>query len=293
MESHRGHFLNNHVAPLATHPSHAYRPVALGYGAASMGLGRIIPSNIGALTLPGGVVPGLGHHLIRPALAHGVDPTALSRISGVNGLQTNHMNNLQPRGPMNIPTPLSQLTTPHTLHQMQQRLRQAKLSKPGSKRRDFDGFIFGCNTSTYNECMQLGIFGGPRKLLPLVQTITPYDTPLFLFHYTNRTLYGVFEATSPGMENLMPQAWCGTRAGERGNVNGSPFPAQVAFRYKYRFLPLPESKFQGIGLTYFYDKPEPKLNKKQIRKLIELFAENDAATVKRAADQLIQFFRLK
>jgi len=151
--------------------------------------------------------------------------------------------------------------------------------------RPFDGFIFACDSHTYSECMSLNIFGGPRKLLSLVSEITPYDTPLFLFHTSERVLYGVFEPTSRGAENIHPWAWA------RGEYN-SPFPAQVQFRYKYEFYPLPESKFKHLIKYQPNDKPSPTLSKARCRQLIEAFAEHDAATARRAADQLVQFFNL-
>lgn len=155
---------------------------------------------------------------------------------------------------------------------------------PFRPKRSFEGFIFGCNGSTFDECMQRQLFGGPRKLMPLVAQITPHDTPLFLFHHTNRTLYGVFEATSPGMENIEPRAW--TRHGT------TSFSAQVKFRYKFKFSwPLPEAKWSSL-VKYHSGKPAPQLNKQQVRRLIEAFADNDARTAHRAGQQLIQFFNL-
>lgn len=161
----------------------------------------------------------------------------------------------------------------------------------GKPRRSFEGFIFGCNAATFDECMDLSLFGAPRKMLSQVSQITPFDTPLFLYHYTERVMYGVFEATSRGLENIVPWAW--KRDTPHGGAQGSPFPAQVQFRYKYRFLPLPEAKFSHILKYGYNNKPVPQLTREKCRGLIEAFAEHDAETARRASDQLLQFFNLR
>jgi hypothetical protein len=133
--------------------------------------------------------------------------------------------------------------------------------------------------------MDLSILAGPRQMLREVMQISAFDTPLFLFHITHRTLYGVFEATSQGAENLIPHAF------QAVSRSPNPFPAQVAFRFKYQFLPLPEAKF-GHLLTYHHNKPAASLSRENVRNLIHAFAENDAATAVRARDQLLQFFKV-
>lgn len=50
--------------------------------------------------------------------------------------------------------------------------------------------------------------------------------PLFLFNFTERCLYGVFEATQHGCSTVDNRAFR-----SRGQRN-SPFPAQVPVRYK-------------------------------------------------------------
>lgn len=170
------------------------------------------------------------------------------------------------------------ITVPAAIRLVPQHAASARRSRP------FDGFIFSCNQNTFDDCMKLGLFGGTEKMMALVSEISPFDTPLFLFHLGQRAMYGVFEATSHGRANINPFAW--SRQGEP-----SPFPAQVTFRYKYKFLPLPESVFMHL-LNYRNGKFAPTLNRIQCRTLIDLFAENDAKTARRAADQLVQFFHL-
>lgn len=45
--------------------------------------------------------------------------------------------------------------------------------------------------------------------------------PLFLFNYSDRKLYGVYEAASDGEIYIDPSAWTA------GDLQNSPFPAQV------------------------------------------------------------------
>lgn len=160
--------------------------------------------------------------------------------------------------------------------------------RDGRDRRNFDGFIFECSRDTFDECMRLGIFGAPRKLLRDVEHITSYQTPLFLYHLSDKQLYGVFEATSRGAENINPTAWL--KPGQRGP---SPFPAQVSFRLKFRFHPLPDSHFRSVIPFGRNNKPSSRLDREQVKKLIALFAENDAAMARKAVDQLIGYFHLR
>lgn len=53
--------------------------------------------------------------------------------------------------------------------------------------------------------------------------------PLFLFNYSDRKLYGIFEAISAGQMNIDPYAWTAD-----GAVH-TPYPAQVG-RFDHYFV---------------------------------------------------------
>ena len=123
------------------------------------------------------------------------------------------------------------------------------------------GAVFGCTKATKDECMSrqlLGLPGGPshRKMIEMIQ---PHSTALFLFNYSHREMYGVFEADAPGGMNLVPEAWRGQGSWRngKGGDDRSPFPAQVHFRIVKNFPPLPESRFKHIM------KYEPNSNRFQ------------------------------
>lgn len=61
--------------------------------------------------------------------------------------------------------------------------------------------------------------GLPISHMKYVRNISD-GMPLFLFHYSERKMYGIFEADGPGTSFLKAYAW----AGEGGDT---PYPAQV------------------------------------------------------------------
>ena len=70
-----------------------------------------------------------------------------------------------------------------------------------------------------------------------------HSTALFLFNYSKREMYGVFEADKPGGMNLVKEAWREHGSWRNGNDDAqSPFPAQVHFRIVFHFLPLPGAR---------------------------------------------------
>ncbi|KAL9226796.1 hypothetical protein vseg_002567 [Gypsophila vaccaria] len=131
------------------------------------------------------------------------------------------------------------------------------------------GVIFGCKYSTFKECMFKQLFGLPASHIQYVQNITP-GMPLFLFNYSDRTLHGVFEATSAGQMYINRYAW--TLDGEEI----TPFPAQVRVKIRTQCYPLKEDQYKII-LAENYLKHEPdhlwfELDKVQTRELISLFS---------------------
>jgi hypothetical protein len=69
------------------------------------------------------------------------------------------------------------------------------------------------------RCIQT-LSGLPAPHHVYVKNIVP-GLPLFLFNYSERKLYGIFEATSEGQMNINPYGWTTNGSGR------TQFPAQV------------------------------------------------------------------
>jgi len=150
------------------------------------------------------------------------------------------------------------------------------------------GLIFGCNNETHDECMSRRLLGLPGHQLKRLHKIRPYETALFLYNYSSRKLFGVFEATAaPGL-NLEPDAWrSAAQASNRLDVlarnnasrrtgaesGGSPFPAQVRFQVVHEFKPLDERRYKHIVT---YNRPgsfEFVLTEAQVEQLMAAFTQ--------------------
>ncbi|KAJ0975861.1 hypothetical protein J5N97_017826 [Dioscorea zingiberensis] len=94
------------------------------------------------------------------------------------------------------------------------------------------GAIFMSNRATKKECMKRGLFGLPHSQASFVNKLKA-GMLLFLFEHEQRKLFGVFEATSDGAMNIIPNAF---------RSSGTPFPAQVS-----RLLQLFSSKKINLG----------------------------------------------
>ena len=79
------------------------------------------------------------------------------------------------------------------------------------------GAIFMSNSETRDHCFNTGVFGLPPEYGPFVANVKQ-GMPLFLFDYTFRKLYGVFEAASDGGMDISRTAFRST---------GRTYPAQV------------------------------------------------------------------
>eukprot|EP00457_Paulinella_chromatophora_P000221 gb/GEZN01000221.1/.p1 GENE.gb/GEZN01000221.1/~~gb/GEZN01000221.1/.p1 ORF type:complete len:1802 (+),score=284.99 gb/GEZN01000221.1/:73-5478(+) len=127
-----------------------------------------------------------------------------------------------------------------------------------------DGMMFICTKETFKECMELKLLGLPRQHLRVVRSLKAKTSALFLFNVGERQVYGVFEATSNGQENMVPGAWARNKAYSRS----SPFPAQISFRVVNMYEPLAESNFRNL----FADGNRiRKLDGKQVKDLIQVF----------------------
>jgi hypothetical protein len=82
---------------------------------------------------------------------------------------------------------------------------------------DMAGAIFMSNSETREHCFGAGVFGLPPEYAQFVAKVRQ-GMPLFLFDYTERKLYGVFEATSDGGMDIRRGAFSST---------GRTYPAQV------------------------------------------------------------------
>jgi len=160
-----------------------------------------------------------------------------------------------------------------------------ELSGSGAIEQPASGIIFGCTSSTYDECFSLSMVGLPRKYLPLVNSIVGGYTLIFLFNFTNRQLHGTYIATSNGQENISLTAWRGIaptpRTGrpedmEAESEDGSPFPAQCTFDVVEEFAPVPESEFRHILEYTERQRFKFKLSRWQCRDLLETMCNYDA-----------------
>ncbi|KAG8057768.1 hypothetical protein GUJ93_ZPchr0002g23000 [Zizania palustris] len=127
------------------------------------------------------------------------------------------------------------------------------------------GAIFIANTATRDLCFRANIFGLPIEYQPFVDNIKQ-GMPLFLFDYTDRNLYGVFEAASDGGLNINRSAYIST---------GYSYPAQVCFKIVWKCRPLTEDEFSLVIEENYY---MPKkfyfdLSYKQVVELYWLFDE--------------------
>ncbi|CAH9101105.1 unnamed protein product [Cuscuta epithymum] len=107
------------------------------------------------------------------------------------------------------------------------------------------GVIFGCKNDTIEECLHRQLFGLPFPHFAYVKNIVA-GLPLFLFNYSDRKLYGIFEAASTAKMYINPYAWT-SNGSER-----TQFPAQVQIRVRIQCHPLSEDQFKPIILDNYY-----------------------------------------
>ncbi|XP_006645530.1 uncharacterized protein LOC102701776 isoform X2 [Oryza brachyantha] len=149
--------------------------------------------------------------------------------------------------------------------------------------KELGGVIFCCNRNTFDECFAKQLFGLPPRHIVYVKNVKP-GLPLFLFNSTDRSLHGIFEATSPGQRCIDQFAWMSEPTG--GTI--TPFPAQVRFSTKTKCHPLPEDKYKSVLINNYFSKERPsyfyfELDHKQTRDLISLFAPAPVRAMPRPA----------
>lgn len=79
------------------------------------------------------------------------------------------------------------------------------------------GAIFMSNRATKRECLRRQLLGLPSSQVDFVRQVKA-GMLLFLFEFERRELHGVFQASSNGAMNIVPNAYCSS---------GKQFPAQV------------------------------------------------------------------
>ncbi|KAL7107568.1 hypothetical protein ACP275_06G063000 [Erythranthe tilingii] len=135
-------------------------------------------------------------------------------------------------------------------------------------KKDLGAVIFGCKNHTINECLKKMMFGLPAGHFPYVKNVSP-GLILFLFNYSDRTLHGIFEATSCGKMNINPHAWITSEGSEY-----TPYAAQVQVGIRKKCRPLFEEEFKPlIAKNYYSDRLFWfELDIEQTRKLTKLFS---------------------
>lgn len=83
------------------------------------------------------------------------------------------------------------------------------------------GAIFMSSTLTMEECFKRHVFALPSSKARFVKHIKA-GMLLFLFEFKKRQLFGVFEATSDGAMDIVPDGFY---------FSGRHFPAQVCYAY--------------------------------------------------------------
>ncbi|XP_074312159.1 uncharacterized protein LOC141647748 [Silene latifolia] len=126
-----------------------------------------------------------------------------------------------------------------------------------------DGAIFMANPLTREECFERKLFGLPANFEDFVLRIK-IGMLLFLFDFKSRKLYGVFEASSKGGFNLVPDAF---------KSSNSKFPAQVHFNILWQCSPLQEDAFHDAIIENYFApyKFNLGLSTEQVNRLLVLF----------------------
>lgn len=125
------------------------------------------------------------------------------------------------------------------------------------------GYVFVCNNETQKECLERKLFGTTEKYYSKVIQIKEGD---LLFHYNLDTeqLFGVFEARSECLHDIIPDAWNGR------------YPYQVKVEWKKQYEPI-NAKEMGL-----YPKPimDTVLTQNEVEKIVKLFETTSEPTKK-------------
>ncbi|OIT07955.1 PREDICTED: kelch-like protein 3 [Nicotiana attenuata] len=114
-------------------------------------------------------------------------------------------------------------------------------------RSQLGGVIFGCKNNTMRECLSKQLFGLPVQHFSYVKNIDP-GLPLFLFNFSDRKLYGVYEAAGSGQMYIDQYAWTSD-----GSFK-TQFPAQVQICVRLQCQPLLESQFKPLIMDNYFSQ---------------------------------------
>lgn len=98
------------------------------------------------------------------------------------------------------------------------------------------GFIFGCSSDTMDECLGRGLFGLPSHMKSAASAHIVPGSTIFLFNVTDRLLFGIFEALTPAIMDIVPTAFS-----KNPKATSSPFPVQVRVRVSLECPPLEDT----------------------------------------------------
>ncbi|KAI4976784.1 hypothetical protein ZWY2020_050391 [Hordeum vulgare] len=132
----------------------------------------------------------------------------------------------------------------------------------------YDGAIFLCNHLTRKECFHRKLFGLSSKCTDFIHKVKS-GTTLFLYDVEQRKLHGVFEATSDGAMNIIPDAYASS---------GFQYPCQIRFKRIWFCKPLMEGEFEDAVQDYYYfarNKFSYSLTHQQVVKLLHLFSSRN------------------
>ena len=98
------------------------------------------------------------------------------------------------------------------------------------------GFVFGCSSDTMDECLGRGILGLPAHMHKAASSAIVPGTTIFLFNVTDRLLFGIFEALTPPILDIVPTAFS-----RNPKATSSPFPVQIRVRISLECPPLEDT----------------------------------------------------
>ncbi|OQS06800.1 hypothetical protein THRCLA_01167 [Thraustotheca clavata] len=102
------------------------------------------------------------------------------------------------------------------------------------------GFVFACNGTTIDECFGRMIFGLAKDHEQVAAKNVRPGAPLFLLNMSDRHVLGMFEAISPIVPNMIPNAFA------HGPNVPSPFPIQVRFQVVLNAPPVLNDHLKSI-----------------------------------------------
>ena len=92
-------------------------------------------------------------------------------------------------------------------------------------------YIFVCSAQTEARCLQ-GLLGSPSKDFNKLKNAVNDNTPLFLFNFSSKKLFGPFRKHGKVEMNIDPTAWSGAKQSKKQPPpkKKSRFPAQVRIK---------------------------------------------------------------